>query len=307
MTSELSNNPDRVKKELLGKDGVRILKDLQNELRKYQTVDVNVNDVDPEAVIRAAEDQNEDFRLKVLNLVRSIEEIEKFAENTEKVINTLSKSKMHLQADTMSRISYFENVLDQTGVLVDAIRQTVGLNKTNDFVRRINSVKTTVEDVKYKVKSLKVDFTLEFLNDESLGMKENIENLLKENISRYFKKAGLTDQDVDVFTDAIINSDSGPAFEVDMSPVPIPDRIKSYVKTAVNEYYYKRLGKDQLEEYITGIKGDMGFLDSMFAPYMNMNDPVIGTFARFINKHTAKYLREALEKRDKFTEAVLAE
>ena len=304
LANELRKAPYRLKKELTGKDGIKIFNYIKDNLKEYQSIDVDISKVEPENVIQASMDMHEQFRQQALNLANSIDEVEKFTENAEKVLADMSDIKNYMTADTIARIMYFEEVLNQNKKLINSIRKTIGLGKNNEFVQKLNGIINTIDNALDTSKDLKYKFVLEIYNDESTGMKEAVEQKFRDKINQYFKTVNISQQDTDEFIDQIINDPNGTEFAINDLDIKVPDRIRSYVVAAVKDYYMKRLGKKEFEDFLSGRRGDMGLLGSMFVPYMNMNDPVIGTFARFVNNHLANFQREALEVRDKFLDNI---
>lgn len=307
LSIELKKAPFKLKKELTGKDGIKIFNYIKENLRPYQSVDVDPSQVEPENAIQAAMDMHEEFKQQALNLVHSVDQIEIFVENTDKILDNMASGQNLLNTETISKIKYFEDVLTQNEDLINSIRKTIGLSKNNEFVQRINGIKNTIDDTMDKIKDLKFKFVLDFYSDESTGMKENVEKKFVDDITRYFKAEKISDADTQKFLDEVMSNPLGTEFAIKNQSLAIPNRIAKFVTTAVKEYYAKRLGRDQFEDFLTGKRGDMGLLASMFTPYMNMNDPIVGSFARFANNQLAKFEREALETRDKFLNNVFSD
>lgn len=298
----LKRSPGRLKKELQGPDGMRILKYIKDELSKYQTV-TDPAQADVDNVILAMEDQERNFRIRSLALVNTINDIAVFVENIEKVIDNINQGSL-MTIDSISKIQYYKNFLVRQEQLIESIRKIVGLPKTNEFVTLLNQVLTNIKDAKDKVKEKEFQFVSNFYELSTSGMQENLEAKFKETMKTRMK--GVDPTLVEEFTEKIIHTPyRGQSITITEKDFPGNPRLLPVIEQDIRNYFAKRLGKEQIEDYLEGKKGDIGYLAAMAVPYANIDDPLVGGFVRHMKEVLAQAQAKSLKQRDEILKKLL--
>jgi hypothetical protein len=89
----LKQAPFKVKQELLSAKGTKILGYVKEELEKYQTVNIKAQDVDPNNILNAIADQEEEMKLRALALINSLNELKVFADSISNILTDIQNSK----------------------------------------------------------------------------------------------------------------------------------------------------------------------------------------------------------------------
>lgn len=304
--NSLKQVPFKVKDLLVKSGGTKILNYIEEELSKYQTVNVKAEDIDPENVIRAVEDIENETRLRALALTNSLNEINIFVESIEKILDDLSKVEQQSN-ENISRVVYYKTSLKNQRALIDKLKD-LPLDKETLFFRTLNSIQNSIENAEKKIQTIEFKFISEFFNDQTELMQGNIEKHLKERVGIILKAEGYSEADVNKFIENVINTDKKNRETYTLKELNLTDisprRAKLVVK-AVNEYLFKRLGKEQIEEYLRGERGDLSFYTAFITPYANMDDPIAGSFTRFVKTKILEAQQAAQDQADEITYKLL--
>jgi len=303
-TYELENlkkAPRYLKKELQGKDGMKILSYIKDELSKYQTV-TDPTEADVDNVILAMEDQQKQFRIRALALVNTINDIAIFVENIEKVIDSITTGTLMTQ-ETLAKIQYYKDFLLRQEELIEDIRKTVGLNKKNEFVTVLNQVLTNIRDAKDKVAKREFEFLVNFFELSTKGMAENVENKFKEVMKIRLK--GVDPQVVEAFTNKIIAIPNNAKLTLKPEDFPGNKKLLPVIQQDIQNYLAKRLAREQLEDYLQGRRGDIPAIAAMLNPYSNIDDPITGGFVRYMKEQLGDAMSKSLKERDEVLNKLL--
>jgi hypothetical protein len=300
----LKQVPFKVKDLLVQTGGTKILNYISEELSKYQNINVKPENVDPENVIRAVEDIENETRLRSLALINSLNEIKTFVESIEKILNDLEKVDTQTN-ENISRVVYYKSALQDQLNLIDKLKD-LPLDKETLFFRTLNSIQNSIEQANKKIKKIEFKFISDFFSDETELMQGNIEKNLKERVGIILKAEGYSEKDINTFVENVINSEDRKTYKLkDLGLTDISSRRANLIVKAVNEYLFKRLGKQQIEEYLNGERGDMSFYTAFITPYANMDDPIAGSFTRFIKSKVFEAEQEAQNQADQITYKLL--
>jgi hypothetical protein len=290
----LKKAPSYLKKELQGKDGVKILKYIKDELSKYQTV-TDASEADVDNVILAMEDQQKQFRIRALALVNTINDIAVFVENIDKVMDNITGGTL-MTSETIAKIQYYKDFLLRQEELIEDIRKTVGLNKKNDFVTVLNQVLTNIKDVKEKVKKLEFKFVVDFYELSTKGMSESVEEAFKSVMKTRLKNVDA--QLVEKFTNEVVQTPNNSTFTLTAQNFPGNPNLLPVIKNDIQNYIAKRIAREQLEDYLQGKRGDIPYISAMLTPYANIDDPITGGFVRHMKEQLGNSLSKSLKQRD---------
>lgn len=302
--NSLKQVPFKVKDLLVQSGGTKILNYIQEELSKYQTVNVKAEDIDPENVIRAIEDIENETRLRALALINSLNEIKTFAESLEKILTDLSKVDNQTN-ENISRVMYYKTSLNNQKELLKKLKD-LPLDKDTLFYKTLNSIQNSIEKADKKIEEIEFKFISEFFTDQTELMQGAIEKSLKERVGIILKAEGYSNEQIDDLIEKVINTEDRETYTLkDLGLKDITPRRAKLVVKAVNEYMFKRLGKKQIEEYLRGERGDISFFTAFITPYANMDDPIAGSFTRFVKKKIFEAQQAAQDQADEITYKLL--
>jgi hypothetical protein len=290
----LKKVPTSLKRELQGKDGIQILKYIKDELAKYQTV-TDPAEADVDNVILAMEDQQREFRIRALALVNTINDIAVFVENMEKVLDNITGGTLMTQ-ETLAKVQYYKSFLLRQEELIEDIRKTIGLNKKNEFVTVLNQVLTNIKDIKQKVKTLELNYLIDFFELSTKGMSENVEQKFKDVMKVRLKGVDL--QAIENFTNSVIATPNNGKFTLTAQNFPGNPKLISLVKDDIQNYIAKRIAREQLQDYLEGKRGDIPYISGMLVTYANIDDPIIGGIVRHLKEELGNMHSGNLKQRD---------
>jgi len=276
---DVLKNSGKLKKELVGEGGLAILSNLKGFLARYQNVDVK--DVPVEAVAEALQAQQEEFRVRATALVQSLSEAKVFTTKIESILNEMQDNDSYLTDDGVSKLLYFNNFLARQDRFLKSIKKTLGLSRTNEFVKEVSDISDIVSVARDKVKELQKEYALQFMQDNTAFMQDELEKRITERINAYLKQDKIPQAQIDELVDKIISNPDGKTLTVkELGPGINPARAAELVRE-VGEYYQKRLTRDSLNNWIEGNTEDIGIMESLLNPYMSIDDP-LGSFVRFM-------------------------
>lgn len=291
--------PFRLTKELSGKDGIKILRAVRDQLKNYQTAIADPSSANPIEVADAILEHNTEFNKRALALITTMNDIETFAENVNKVLGEMESRNEHFKAEGISKIMYFKDLALRQKEFIRDMKKVSTLKKTNEFYKKLNSIENTLDDTLNSIKELQLDFVKDFFQSETSIMNTNLNEELKTRITQIFKVNKLSDDKINDFYEKVINTPDGKKLTIKDIEYNINPKQGQRLIDAVNEYFVKRLNKEQISDFIEGKRDDLDFFSAWLVPYSNIDDPLVGSFTRFMKKmlKTAqnKSLRQANE------------
>jgi hypothetical protein len=280
----LKQAPFKVKQELLSAKGTKILAYIREELEKYQTVNVRPQDVDPENVINAIADYETEMRLRSLALINSLNELKVFTDSIKNILDDLKNSKDKNTNANISKVVYYKGFLKSQLRMLEDLKDIPDLDRDGEFFRKINSIGDSIRDAEKKIYDIEFNFISEFFNNETDLMASAVENTFRDRVTLLLKAEGIEESEIEKFIEKVVNNPDGTEMTVKDIELPISSRRAKYIVDAAKEYYFKRLGRQQIEEYLRGERGDLGFFTAWITPYSNMDDPITGGFVKFIKE-----------------------
>ena len=136
-------------------------------------------------------------------------------------------------------------------------------------------------------------------------MGEEVEKNFRERATIILKAENVSQADIDKFVDRIISNPDGRSMTTKDIGLNINPRRAKLIVDAAKEYYFKRLGRQQIEEYLKGERGDLGYFTNWITPYSNMDDPLAGGFVKFIKTKMAEALTKSQNQADEITVKLL--
>jgi LysM repeat protein len=290
---QLKNAPWKLKDELTGKRGLQILNNVKDFLSRYQDITAKPENISAEEVIDALESQQEEFRVRSTALINSMSEVKVFVTKIEDILAEMEANNSFLTDDGISKIAYFKDFLTRQDTFLKDIKKTVGLSRTNAFSQEISNISNIVAGAKEKISDLQKEFALEFMQDNTMFMQDELENKIKERITAYLKQDKVPQAEIDDLIEKVLSNPDGKTVTVkDLGPGLNPARAAELVRE-VGEYYQKRLTRDTLTDWVEGKTEDIGLLESFLNPYMSIDDP-LGSFVRYMKNKLSDAAQESL-------------
>ena len=295
---QINKSPKRLKDLLESREGVKFLKYIAEDLRPYQSISDDPTKVKVDNAVQALKDQQEELRLRSLALVNSISHIEVFVENIDKALGKISGDPKKIKTDEIAKIMYFQGFLIRQEKLVEDVRTAVGLNKETDFVKTLNGISTSIKDAMSKINVIQQEFAGKYFEKKGALMAEAIDEKFKKDITKAFKADNIDDATINQFIDGIINAPLMRQFNLDDYNLNLNVARKPYIAKIVQQYNDKRLTREQYDAFLRGERGDIGYIAANIIPIKNIDDPIIGTFARDISIELSNTELELLRERD---------
>ena len=302
----LKNSPYKLKEKLQGKDGMRILRNLIDNLQTSQTIDPNQASVDPVEVLRQIEEQQTDFNIRANAFINSISEIEVFTKRIQTVINEMKQSNEHLTNEGMAKLAYYQQFLERQNDFLDEIKDTLKLESDNALTKKLLSIGERVRNTIAETRKLEKEFMKDFIVENSDFMNESITNSLKEKLNNILKADNYTEAEIDKVVEQIQNTQNMRAFDVKDLKLPKPTRFEKAVLDAVQGYFAKVITREKITDLLEGKAGDLGILASLMTPYSNIDDP-LGSFVRYMKSKLSNAESKSYTEWNDFMSAILPE
>lgn len=280
----LKQAPFKVKEELLKANGTKILNYIKEELEKYQTVNVKPQDVDPQNVLNAIADHESEMRLRSLALINSLNELKVFADGIGTILTDIQNSKDRNTNANISKVVYYKGFLKNQSKLLADLKKIPGLDSDGEFFKKLNNINDKIIKANDQIKDIEFNFISTFFKDQTDLMAGEVEKSFRDRVTLIMKAEGISENDIDKFVEKVINNPDGKSMTVKDIELPLSSRRAKYVVDAAKEYFFKRLGRDQIEEYLRGEREDLGYFTAWITPYSNMDDPIAGGFVTFIKE-----------------------
>jgi len=291
--STLNQTPGRLAAELRGKDGVAILRSLRDYLKKYETTNLDPSQVSEEDILKAVMEQQLDFRERGIALIESINEIEVFTKRIQTILKDMQATGKHMNTAGFSKVQYYIQFLGRQLEYVSDIQEGLGLDESNKLVQKLNGIDFVVKDALKLTKKLQFEFISEFMTDQSSVMNTEVTDKMKAQVTTILKQDNFTDAEIESFMEDIINNPNPRVFEYESSSLPRLPKNHKYVTKEIQAYYAKRLVQSDIDAFLKGQKGDIGFGAAMLTPYANIDDP-IGAFVRYTKAQLATAEQKSL-------------
>jgi hypothetical protein len=300
----LKQAPFKVKEDLLKSQSTKILNYVKEELEKYQTINISAKDVNPDNIINAIADIEQETKLRSLALINSLNEIKVFTEGIDVILKDIKGSAKQTN-ENISKVVYYKGFLKTQEELISNLKTIPGLSKDSLFYKTLNSIGDSIITANSKIKEIEFNFISEFFSNETELMGDAVENNFRDRATLILKAEGVSEADIETFINKIINNTDGKTLQVKDLGLNIDNRRAKKIVDAAQEYYHKRLGRDQIQEYLRGERGDLGYFTNWITPYSNMDDPIAGGFVNFIKTKMSDALTASQNQADDITVKLL--
>jgi soluble cytochrome b562 len=300
----LKQAPFKVKEELLKSKSTKILNYVKEELEKYQTINISAKDVNPDNIINAIADIEQETKLRSLALINSLNEIKIFTEGIDIILKDIKGSAKQTN-ENISKVVYYKGFLKTQQDLISNLKTIPGLSKDSLFYKTLNSIGDSIITANSKIKEIEFNFISEFFNNETELMGDAVETNFRDRVNLILKAEGVAEAEIETFINKILNNPDGKTLKVKDLGLNIDSRRAKRIVNAAQEYYHKRLGRDQIQEYLRGERGDLAYFTNWITPYSNMDDPITGGFVKFIKTKMSDALTASQNEADDITVKLL--
>jgi hypothetical protein len=294
----LRQKPLKLRDKLREMGGEKALRYMRDYLKPYSTQDLAKKDVDE--LLALMEEQQDDFRVRSIALVNSINEVKHLSAKIYEIINDLGERDRHKTAEGITRISFFKEFLLRQEDFIKDIDEILGLHMdANEFQKELNTIRNQVERGLAKIRKLEKEFVLEFVQDSTDYMQDNLETTLRSELNRVLGKAGIEQSIIDKFITKVIGTPDAQGFTrddiiIEDAEIPLNKTYATAVFGIVKDYLAKRFTKESINNYVEGKAEDLGFLQSLAVPYMSMDDPM-GSFVKYVKTELNKAESKSLD------------
>lgn len=302
----LKSSPYKLKEKLQGKDGMRILRNLIENLQTSQTVDSNLSQLDPEEVLRQIEEQQTDFKIRANAFINSVSEIEVFTTRIQTIINEMKKSNEHLTNEGMAKLAYYQQFLERQNTFLDEIKDTLKMEPDNSLSKKLLSIGERVRNTITESRKLEKEFMKDFIVENSDFMNESVTNSLKEKLVNILKADDFSDAEIDNIASQIENTKDMRRFDINDLKLSKPTRYGKAILNAVQDYFAKVITREKITDLLEGKAGDLGIMASMITPYSNIDDP-LGSFVRYMKSKLSNAENKSYREWNDFMTAILPE
>ena len=304
--SVLKSSPNKLKEKLQGKDGMRILKNLVENLQTSQTVDSNISELNPEEVLRQIEEQQTDFKIRANAFINSVSEIEVFTLRIQTIINEMKKTNEHLTNEGIAKLAYYQQFLERQNIFLNEIKDILKMEPDNSLSKKLLSIGERVRNTITETRKLEKEFIKDFIVDNSDFMNESVSNKLKEKLNNILKADNFTDAEIEEVATQIMNVKNMQRFDIADLNLPKPTRFGKALLNAVQDYFAKVITKDKITDLLEGKAGDLGVMSAMLTPYSNIDDP-LGSFVRYMKSKLSNAETKSYREWNEFMTAILPE
>ena len=302
----LKNSPNKLKEKLQGKDGMRILRNLIDNLQTSQTVDSNLSQLDPEEVLRQIEEQQTDFKIRANAFINSVSEIEVFTKRIQTIINEMKNTNEHLTNEGMAKLAYYQQFLERQNTFLDEVKDTLKMEPDNSLNKKLLSIGERVRNTITEARKLEKEFMKDFIVENSEFMNESITNSLKEKLVNILKADNFTDDEINAVAKQIENTKDIRKFDINDLKLPRETRFGKALLNAVQDYFAKVITKEKITDLLEGKAGDLGIMSAMITPYSNIDDP-LGSFVRYMKSKLSNAENKSYREWNDFMSTILPE
>jgi len=279
--TQLRNAPWKLKEDLSRIGGEKVLRSIRDHLKRYQTVSADLSDISVDEILDAIESQQEEFRIRGIALINSINEAKVFSEKIEQILQEMQTNKRHLTAAGIAKVQYFSEYIQRQKEFLTDVEKILGRGRDNEFVKELRSTINIINDASDLIKELKTDVVTEIFVDNTEFMQEEMDRKISERIRQIAKADNLSEALTEELVKEITSLPNVKKYDVDLKKYPLNPKRAQVLANELKEYFFKRLNRDAIEKYLSGETEDLTFFQAWLNPYLSMDDP-LGSFIRYM-------------------------
>ena len=281
---QLQNTPGKLKQALKKgeTDGSlsaeRILANIKNYLRNSQTI-TSLDEASESEIIEAVKEQEKEFNIRAINLIRSINEVEAFAKKVQRVIKDFKSNKRHLKEDGVAIIDFYIDFLTEQERFVNEVLDSLSINEESALTKKVLSVERIIRNSLVQSSELQFEGVKNWMLENADMMNESIIGKLETQLLLALGKDGFTIEEVDQYINSIKNRKDLKDFKAEDVDLGRPVTYAKNVADAIREFSRKYVTLESIDDTLRGLKGDIGAVSANVLPYSNINDQM-GLFFR---------------------------
>ncbi len=278
----LKNSPKRLKEELESEGGRAVLENIRDYVTPFKTKDGKLSQENLDEVTDGLAEQESDLRTRSIALINSIGEIETFSNKINNILRELEKDKRHLSTDGIAKVQYFKKLLAAEKQFIDNARiRLKSSDRSNPFMNKLAAISQSIEDNLQLVSTLSKDFTVQFFEENTEAMSENIRGNFQSEVKRLLAADNFTEEEIDIFLQDILNKiDNENVKSVTSLNLPRATTATKPIISNIKKYIAKKISRDTILNYLEGRTEDLGNIGAMYTPLGNVDD-LLGSVYRY--------------------------
>jgi LysM repeat protein len=278
----LKNSPKRLKEELEAEGGRAVLENIRDYVTPFKTKEGKLSQENLDEVTDGLAEQESDLRTRSIALINSIGEIETFSNKINNILRELEKDKRHLSTDGIAKVQYFKKLLAAEKQFIDNARVRLkSSDRSNPFMNKLAAISQSIEDNLQLVSTLSKDFTVQFFEENTETMSENIRGNFQSEVKRLLSADNFTEEEIDAFLQDILNKiDNENVKSVTSLNLPRATTATKPIISNIKKYIAKKISRDTILNYLEGRTEDLGNIGAMYTPLGNVDD-LLGSVYRY--------------------------
>lgn len=305
--NQLQSTPYRLKQLLKKKegenaiDGEKVLRNIRSYLYSSQTVTKDISDVDPEELLQAIKNQEKDFNIRAIQLIKSIGETQVFARKIQSIVKNIKTEKQHLKEDGVDILDFYINFLVEQKRFLEETLSTLNLDEDTKFNKNVLSILNVVNNTLTEAGKLRFEAMAKWISNNSDFINQAIVDKFNAKLFLILSPQGFSEQEINAFSEDITAKvKAGKLRKFDVSDIELPKAFTdgALIVKEIEKLSKKFISEDSAARMLRGEAGDIGSIAANINTYSNINDPV-GIFFREMkiekSKAAAKSHEEEIE------------
>lgn len=308
MTFQLNNLKDSpwiLSQELKKANAESYLKAIKSQLAPFQQAQP-LDKLSDEDIAEAYSKHEDENYTRLLALVKSLTDVNNFVDTIENVLKDTKVDSVSNSLLAIQQVMYFEGFLKRQIEFIEELKKGTKLQDDNEFSNMLNTIDNKAKANLNRTKDLKTEFVTIFFGQESKKMKKSVETLLKQNLDSVFKQNKISDDKANEIIEKIINLEKGVEYTLaDVGLENLDSTSAKKARDSIKRFLAKRLDEQTIEDFISGKRGDIDFLQAWAVPYSNIDDPITGSTIMWIRKIQSDAEQETLRTSDTFGNKII--
>jgi hypothetical protein len=283
------------------KDLSKKMDEVRKALERYQNIKITNDDMSDLEMVESLEKTHEEFNRRALALVNTVQDLENFAEKIESLLQEIGNNKEHFTTKGIRRVQFLKDFINSQETLIRSMQEKSGLPKSNGFYKKLNSVQNSIDTAKGKIKRLQKEAIVEFFTDENIEMNETVIQHTRERVNKIMSVNKIPQDKIDEFMDMLISTPSNKQIIISELNYPLNKTSLKELQKTVDEFLFKKVSQEEIQDYLEGRRDDVNFFSAFVVPYTNIDDPIVGAFARFSEKLKSDVQSQSLREWNEFT------
>jgi hypothetical protein len=308
MTFQLNNLKDSpwiLSQALKKAKAESFLNAVKSQLEPFQKAK-HLDKISDEDIVEALGKHESENYTRLLALVNSLNDVNQFVDTIEMVLKGTEIDNVSNSLLAIQQVMYFEGFLKRQVEFIEELKKGTKLQDDNEFSNMLNTIDNKAKANLNRTKDLKTEFVTMFFVEQSKEMKTSVEGLLKEKLKSVFQQNKISEAKAAEIIEKIINLEKGVEYTLaDVGLENIDDASGKVATDTIKRFLAKRLDEQTIEDFISGKRGDIDFLQAWAVPYSNIDDPITGNVIMWIRKIQSDAEQETLRTSTDFGNKVI--